>query len=297
MKNEFDYLNDVKMDFSIYDDCKLSDMEREKMKNIMKKTKKINRGKIAALAACVAGIAIFSQTALAKDLLVNIIKTFSTGHNTFSLIEPSDVEIGIPKEALGMIFNEKGKEIKAYKEGEVLYDENGDKIEDFGAFMRDKVGIYEVLTEDGKGGTIRVSYAPADDDPLDFSRREGYPIIRNIDEINGYLSFDAKLPDYLPDGYSFYGASAYGNDYLFVYYMNQENGQWFSLHERIINNETAYESGTDGTIEEVAIHGQKAVMMDERSIAWESGKISIDLSGRGFLNRTELIKVAESIQK
>ena len=68
------------------------------------------------------------------------------------------------------------------------------------------------------------------------------------------------------------------------------------LDERLLNEETAFEAGTDGTIEEISINGHPAVIMDNRSVDFEIGDVSVGVSGRGVLTRDELIKISESIK-
>ena len=293
MKNEFDYLNDVKMDFSIYEKSELTDLERVKMKKLIKNNKKINRGKILGLAACIATVAIFSQTVFAKELFVSILKTVSTGHNHFSVVDSSNLETKLPKEAVGLIFDKDGKKAKTYQQGVDYYDKDGNKIEDYEAFLTEHLDSVTIESEDGK---VKVSLNDkASNDPLAHAKECGYPIIDDISKINDYLSFTAQLPEYLPEGFTFYGASAYGTDYLFVFYMNDAN-EYLMLHERIINEETAFSTGTDGTIEEIDINGNKAVLMDDRSIDWECDGISVGFNSRGCISRDELLKVAKSIK-
>lgn len=269
MKNEFDYLNDVKMDLSIYEEVKLTDMECSKMKNSIKKNKKISIGKVSILAACIAVLALGSQTVFAKDFVSNIIKTISTGHNQFSQMDSSisDEEL----QAINLnLYDSEGNPVEYTDKDFEYYDKNGEKI----AIAKTDV---------------------SDEEPLEYSRKSGYPIITDESEINSYLSFKAKLPTYLPEGFTFHGASAYGEDYLFVYYMNKSTGKHIMIDERAINDETAFSAGTDGKVEPIKINSYDAVMMDDRNIDWECDGISVGVSGRGEITRDELIKIAESI--
>lgn len=294
MKNEFDYLNDVKTDFSVYGEIELTDTERVKMKNIIKKNKKLNRGKIIGLAACVAVAAVFSQTVFAKELFGTILKTFTTGHNQFALVDTDGMSVKLPECAIGLIFDKDGNKVTEFKKDTDYYDKDGKKIDDYEMFM--KSNFPDGITMHTEDGDIMISFAEQDNnDPLENAKKFGYPIIHDIEKINSYLNFEAQLPQYLPEGFTFYGASAYGTDYLFVYYMN-DKGEYLMLDERIINDETAYSSATEGTIEEIEINGSKAVIMDKRSINWECGGISIGFNGRGVISEDELIKVANSIK-
>ena len=79
MKREYEFFNDVKMDFSEYEEVPFTEQERLTMKNNLKKSNKAYYSRkrmmwAAGLAAC---LAITSQTSFAKDLAEKI---FSLGH-------------------------------------------------------------------------------------------------------------------------------------------------------------------------------------------------------------------------
>ena len=79
MKREYEFFNDVKMDFSEYEEVPFTEQERLTMKNNFKKSNKTYHSRkrmmwAACLAAC---LAITSQTSFAKDLAEKI---FSLGH-------------------------------------------------------------------------------------------------------------------------------------------------------------------------------------------------------------------------
>ncbi len=101
MKNEFDYLNGAAIDFSKYEETNLTGKELENMKNVIKnspdKKRRIRWGAVAGLAACVAVVAAFTQTAFGKELIGAVIKTISTGKNTFYQYDMSNAEVEIPK--------------------------------------------------------------------------------------------------------------------------------------------------------------------------------------------------------
>ncbi len=283
MKNEFDYLNDVKIDFSQYEITDLTEKERIKMKKANRK--RISRGKILALAACIAAVAAFSQTALATDLFGRIVKTVTTGHNSFVQTDMTGVSAPIPKEYRGYLFDENGNEATNYTDGAIYYDRSGNKIEDLEDYLSENVPELKAAKE------------KQNDDPLEESKKNGYPIIKDINEIDSYLCFKSALPEYLPEGYSFYGATAYGDQYLFVYYKNDKTGKYIMVDERILNEETAFSTGTDGKIKETSINGHKAVILDGRSIDWEQNGISIGIAfcHSKISQKDELLKIAKSV--
>ena len=135
-------------------------------------------------------------------------------------------------------------------------------------------------------------------DPLKDWEEKGWNIIMNETEINEMLSFDAKLPTYLPKGFEFMGAATAPDSkyYLSAYYKNEETGKYFVIHERLLNDETAFSAGTDGTVEEISINGHKAALSNERNVDFEIDDISVGVSGRDALTKDEVIRVAESIR-
>lgn len=278
------------MDFSDYENIELTDTERENMKKAIKQKRKISRRKVLGIAACIALAAVLSQTAFAQSFIGRIVKSVSTGHNTFYQTDNTGAEAELPKAFWGLLYTADGKPAKTFVVGEEYYDKAGNKIENVSEYLAENAEVTEFSDEN-----IKISVAgKRNEDPLEHTAELGYPIIKNIDEIDGFLCFDSKLPEYLPEGYSFYGASAYGDEYLFVYYKNQETGNYFMVHERIINEETAFSSGTDGEMHETEIRGHKAVVSDGSSIDWEEDGISVGISSRGGFSEEELIKVALS---
>ena len=279
MKNEFDYLNDTEIDFSIYDEQQLTKKERRRMKNVIKKHQKINYLKLAGLAACVALVAVFAQTALAQEFFVKIIKSVSTGYNTFVETDSDGAAVPVPVELSGLIFDKNGLQANKISSGETYYDKNGKKI------------------TDGTETTVNIKDA-GDSDPLINAAAEGWVVISDPEKINDYLDFSAKLPKYVPEGFRFYGATASPTDgqYLFVYYKNDKTEKCISVHERILNEETAFSASFDGKMTETKIHGNKAVIYDGRNIDWEEDGISIGISAKNAVSKAELLKIADSVK-
>lgn len=109
---------------------------------------------------------------------------------------------------------------------------------------------------------------------------------------------------YLPDGYQFDKAEFYKDEdgvvnnskYISLYFTNKNTGKYIYMQQRFADEETAYATGTDGKVEEIKINGLDAVLSDDRSIDWEANNTLYGLHGRGEINRSELIKIAESIK-
>lgn len=275
MKNKYDLLNNVQMDFDAYEPCTLNSKELEAMKqNATKAMKKKPRiKKYLTLAACIALVAALSQTTFAQELVENIIKSISTGHNRFTQVQTPDTA-PVPEELQGKIFDKDGNPLTFYTNGQEIYDENHSKII----------------------STDQIMITPADsDDGLESKKF----YVNTPDDIQQHASFDVKLPSYLPEGYTFENAyffkeddGSVSGDYLFVHYKNAD-GKKIIIDERIINDETAFEAGTDGSIEETKINGHKAVIMDGKSVDWEADGASYGVNGP---DKQEAVKIAESMK-
>lgn len=281
MKNEFDYLNEVSMDFSQYDIEELTDKERKRMKRANKKH--TSSVKLLSLSAAVIAAVLLCQSALAGDLYGRIVKSVSTGHNSFTQIDMSGERAAIPEEYKGYLYDKYGNVATIYTDDTEYYDKHGNKIENVSEYLSENIP------------SLKTGKSEQNDDPLQDARDLGYPVITDISKIDDYLCFKSLLPEYLPEGYNFYGASAYGNEYLFVYY--KKGNDYIMLHERIINDETSFEDGTDGKLEEVKINGVDAVIVDRKYIGWEQGNVFVEVN---FCNtkqdkKSQLVKIAKSI--
>lgn len=301
MKNEFDYLNDIKMDFSDYKITELTDLECKKMKNVIRGNRTLKWGKVASVAACLAVMAVFSQTAFAQSLINNVVKSISTGFNHFVQVDGNNIDIKIPEELQGKLFDKNGVPLTTYHSGDVAYTKDGEMILNVGKYA---VEQFDVGINGDKNSQVSIKISDKKmDDPITMGSSDECLVLKEEKEVQGYLNFVPELPAYLPKDFSFYGAILYKNgdgmvsgDYVTVYYKNQMTGKWFAVMERILNKDTVFTASTDGMIEEAKINGHTAVLQDGKSLHWEVGSIAVGISGRDVLTKDELFKVAESIQ-
>lgn len=288
MKNEFDYLNDVKMDFSVYGEESISEQEVKCMKNnVRNSSKKVRAKKLYVMAACIATVVI-TGTVFAMGYAGNIIKQVSTGHNNFIQVD-SKAPQELPEELKGKLFDKSGipYESISNKDLDNLYDENGQKL--------DKQGFADVYQE-AFGGMVKISSGDYDPEKAEKS-------YATIEEAQAIAEFDIKVPEYLPAGYSLSRAYTYKGDdgsvsglYMTLEYKNEKNKK-IVIFERLLNEETAFEAGGDSEIEETEINGHKAVITGGRSIDWETeDSVSVGISGQGNISRAELIKMAQSVK-
>lgn len=295
MRDDLRLLNDIQMDFDEYENIELSELEREIMKqNINKKikSKKFNYKKLGAIAACVAVAgAVISQTAFAQSIVDGIIKSFSTGHNRFMQMEPVK-EREVPDGLKGQVFDKDGNPLEVWGSDAEVYmmDENGNLV------SPSEMKNYSYVSEDG---TIKVAseWSEESEGKIDDSKT----VIEDESQVQQYLSF--KMKSLNLDGYEFVKADLYndenGNpspDYLMLEYKNTATGKSIFSHQRIINEDTAFEAGTDGDLKEAMVNGNVAVITDNRNIDWEENGASYGISAKGELNADELVKAAESMK-
>lgn len=287
MKNAFDYLNDTKTDFGKYEEEEVSEKEILSMKKKITK-KNVSTKKVFAAAVCAAVIAI-AGTALASGYVGDIIKSVTTGHNVFFLIDP-EAPHELPSEMAGLVFDENGNEVKYMTENINIgdyYDKDGNAL---------NKESWARLVEEAYGGEVKVS-SNEDYDPEDSQMT-----FASIDEAQETAVFDLKVPSYLPEGYSLKRVYAFKDDdgsvsgeYVNFVYANGDKEIY--VYERLINEETAFETGTSGDLKEITINGRNAVIMDGTDINLETeDDVSVGIYGKGNITEEDLIKMAESAE-
>lgn len=250
----------------------------------MKKSNKSRRfATIAASLAltCMVGISLL-QTSFAQEIVVKVIRTISLGHITAVQTTPSKTKaIPISDELKGKIFDEEGKPV------ETISDENMGKL-----YTADGEKIYQI-----KNGKI---ITEPEKEKID---NENKLEVKDSSKLNNYVCFNVILPSYLPEGYEFDRAVFYKDEkgavsdkYISLQFVNKETGKDIFIQQRFADEETAYQMGTDGEIEEVKINGIDALILDGRNMHWEDNDVLYILLGRGEISKDELIKIAESIK-
>jgi len=286
MKNEFDYLNDVKMDFSCYESEIISEKEINNMgKNMNKLRGTANFKKIIATAACVAVFTV--TTAFAVGVVGNIIKTVKTGYNSFHQI---DYTAGQPlmEELKGKIFDENGNMLESISASDFdnIYDKEGNKITG---------DMFAKMIEEATGGLVEIyGNYDAKDREVDFE---------NLKLAEENAVFDIKTPEYLPEDYTLDRVYTYKNEdgtpsseYITLVYKNAESKE-ITFFERILNEETAFEAGTDGSLEELTVNGRIAALTNDSSLSYETeDNISVTIRTYGNVSKAELVKIAESVK-
>lgn len=286
MKREFEFLNDVNMDFSEYEEVPFTEQERLTMKKNLKQSNKTYRSHkrmmwAAGLAAC---LAVTSQTAFAKDLAEKI---FSLGHSSIITETESDSaevsSVPVPDELKGQIFDADGKEMTELSSADPgYYDKDGNPV-----------NINSVVDNDGNIHYSISKYSA--DDPL--GDVDGVITLDSIDDLD--LSFDLKVPETLPDGFSLTKVYSFsdedGNaspDYAVLAYSDGKDS--FTIHERLDSEDTQFVTSLPDP-QEMDFHGSTAVYNDsEFYAAWDGTNISI--IGNDVLTGDALLEVAESMK-
>lgn len=252
MKREYEFFNDVKLDFSEYEEVPFTEQERLTMKNNFKKSNKTYHSRkrmmwAAGFAAC---LAITSQTSFAKDLAEKI---FSLGHSSIIAETESDTDevatIPMPDELKGQIFDKNGNELtELSSDMQEIYDKDGDQA---------------IICSNEIDGTVSYSLKKySAEDPL----ADDVSIVTfdSIDDLEMNLSFDLKVPESLPDGFSLSKIYSFKNadgntspDYAVLTYSNKDAS--FTIHERRDSEETRFTT-TLSNPQEIDFHGETALL-------------------------------------
>ncbi|WP_127541229.1 DUF4367 domain-containing protein [Paenibacillus illinoisensis] len=149
--------------------------------------------------------------------------------------------------------------------------------------------------------TGKQSYKAAKEGEQDPDIAEHILSIKDTTKLADYADFPVKLPQYLPEGYAFDRAEFYRDEeevsgkYVNLHFTNKETKGSIYMQQRLPDEESAFETGTDGKIEELQLNGVKAILMDDRTLLWETKDALYSLSS-GSVNRSEIIRIAESIR-
>ena len=249
----------------------------------MKKPNKFKTTIAASVATALILGGPLSQTAFGKEIVNKIIATFSLNHIKVTQTEPINGEIDVPNQFKGKIFDKNGNELTkvSEKDQDNLYTSDGKKIY--------SVTNSEIITYE-------------EHEKQEKEMKDSTLTVKDTTKLNDYTCFNVKLPKYLPEGYKFDKAEFYKDEngkvektkYIDLYFVN-EKGKTLFMQQRFADKETAYETGTDGTVEKLKINGVDAILMDNKNIHFEANNTLYIISTKGNISKEELIKMAESI--
>lgn len=243
-----------------------------------------HKKKIALVAIC--ATLVLGITAVASGFGGNIIKIITTGYNSYVQVDP-DAPHPLPDELVGKIFDENGVMLESLTKDDIdnMYNEKGEKITQ---------EMFADMIEEMTGGLVKES------DGSDVEDSKVY--FDSLEDAQENAAFDIKTPEYMPEGYVLSTIYAFkdidgivSGEYRNIVYKNAE-GKEICIFERLLNENTAFEAGTDGSLEEITVNGRKGVIMDGRTLDFETeDNVSVGISTRGNVTRDELIKIAESV--
>ncbi|MBP1904302.1 hypothetical protein J2Z32_000919 [Paenibacillus turicensis] len=153
--------------------------------------------------------------------------------------------------------------------------------------------LSQVEQENDKIKMMKAGEKDTDDDTLSLN---------NFSDLAKYTDFDVLLPTYLPEGYTFEQAKLYkdaegqiSGKYVSLYFANKVTKGTIYMQQRFPDEETAYETSTDGKLEQLTINGVTAILMDEHKLNWETKTALYSLSSKD-ITKADLIRLAESIR-
>ncbi|MDF2986273.1 MAG: hypothetical protein K0R50_1783 [Eubacterium sp.] len=249
----------------------------------MNRTGKIRRITVTAASLALVLITLM-QTTFAQELIVKVKNSISLRNITATQVEhPQKDMYPLPDELKGKIFDKNGNPLEVMPDAGEVYTADGEKIVDF------------------SNGQVITAAEKAKID------QEGKLVVKDSDKLNEYTCFKVILPGYLPAGYKFDRAEFYKDNegnvsrtkYIDLIFTNETTGNHFFMQQRFSDEETAYEFSTEDVIEKIKINDSDAVISEGnhgKGIDWEYNGVLYGLNGRGNVDKSELIKIAESIK-
>lgn len=241
--------------------------------------KKVKKKKYwaASVAALVLVVGLGSSLTIGKDFFT-VIKEYKSGRLTILEetcdVDPSEIEMTLPKELDGKVFDKDGNQVKKLNGAmKTLYDENGEKITS--------------LPIDGEG-----NYREEEKDTVEYVN------YKTVEEAEKVLAFKPKvLRGFKIDKIEVMKDKKTGkisNEYATVY---QSKGKdMITINERLASEETAYEtSGED--LKYVDIQGSKGILYNSYLIDVDNGDMFIGINGKYSKYRNdELVKLSQSLE-
>lgn len=296
MKKEFEFLNEVEMDFSKYEEASLSEMERVRMKQNLKKNSRNFqfRKNMTRAAACAAVLLAFSQTTFAKDIMEKIV---SIGHSSVVIEEEQNPDMDyiypIPEELIGQVFDVNGNELSEVTgETAKIYDKDGNEVMICSENADGSAG-------DSDADSVTYYLERVDAMSKELDEDEDICSFSSEAELAEVLCFDLKVPKTLPEGFSLVKAYGFKDengevspDYAVLVYGNGEKE--FSIHERRDSEETKFETGLSGA-KVIDFDGVDAVYTDnEFDCSWDG--VTVSILGREAVSGDEILDLAKAMK-
>ncbi|KAF5410022.1 MAG: outer membrane lipoprotein-sorting protein [Euryarchaeota archaeon] len=162
-----------------------------------------------------------------------------------------------------------------------------------------KVEYRDITFNTGIPDSEFIFEAPAGAEVVETSLEDMMPKEMALDEVRANITFDLRVPSYLPDGYEFDSATVfgdlYGNGQELVSLQYTDGSGVLHLTERVSDDSDQSES-VMGEPEIVSINGtdgEFTSMFATNTLRWSADNVDYSLSGE--LGKDELVKVAESL--
>ncbi len=214
------------------------------------------------------------QTGFAQNVYTKIKQVFSLNYVT---VEEEDFDNRVPDDLAGTLFDKDGHELKFIYPNSDIYDKDGNLLK----------------TINLNGQTINLEKS-------DDTSEDDFYYTDDLNFAKSKLIFDLKIPSYLPDGYNLKRVVLFkdkngdiSSEYCSLEYTNGKDE--FSISERLASDKNSFESG-GFNVEEINLNGNKAILSNNRNIDMEIDDTILSILGQKALNKTEVIKVAESIK-
>ena len=155
--------------------------------------------------------------------------------------------------------------------------------------------MFAKMIEEATGGLVALSTNhDVKDREFDFD---------NIELAEENAVFDIKAPEYLPENYTLDRVYTYkdevgspSSEYINLIYKNAESKE-ITIFERTLNEDTAFEAGTDGSLEELTIKGRVAALTNGSSLSYETeDNVCVTINTYGNVSKAELVRMAENIK-
>lgn len=182
----------------------------------------------------------FSVTSYGQSFYQAVKEIFIGKYAKFHVSEKTDHNIiPIPQQLRGRLYDQNGNVLDHFPIDGKIYNKNGEEV------------ILSVNLSPEEDGNLMTEYEILTDAEFDARRNRNKTDLSDLEEAKSYVVFDFLLPSYLPEGYAFdrvemfhdeEGKIAKDSEYANIYFSNGDRTKDISLHLRLMNEETAFET-------------------------------------------------------
>ena len=280
-----------KIDFSVEAKNKEDTLERllKKFENHEREGRQKIRRPIYALVATLSILLAFSAIVYGQEV-VRFMKEILIGDHIqyFAEIDRTDIDYTIPEDFSDEIYDKEGEILEEYPqdfdEYIEIYNESGEQL----FLFQDKGDMVLLTREEHMQKTKEL-------------RENMTTTFDTLEEAECYFTYDYRKP-ILPMGYQLSKVDIYNDDdgfpqqntkYMDMYYSNGHSDIDITL--RFMNEETAFQAGGLGELQEVDINGNLGVIIGGKSLDIEIDGILYMLRKSENISIDELLSIAKSL--